>query len=726
MIDLLIRDHDGETIQRIKLSGHNCYSIGRFPDNSIVLEDIKASRKHAEIEKRENEYVLIDVGSSLGTHLNEEKIDEEILHEGDVIRIGKTKLEVIEIDLLDMEKTAEKTADTVLSEDDETMVSSSLSSPNYQKTDTTVVAPENYEKNIFSPHTSIIVEDVKTSAHQFIQSNQSNQSNQSKVLSIPEDEAGKFHLETPMLISLASLQKYPLSREETFIGRDKVCDIAIPASDNIASGKHAFIRRETDGCRLLDIGSTNGTYVNNKEVQEEELNDEDIILIGKTQFIFFQAHSFSEEAQVTIKDKTTLLLPYKQMVKSYLSQIQEKVQMLGVISELENHIFYSENLKNMVDVLFCFLVRENLFSNEVEQIAYINYHQGLHHFSIEKRKVSRRLHLSEKFLEELLLLEKNSGIKCFFLNEQKSQKNLLLFTLMSGSVFPPGFLYFEFKHNHFSEQDVQVIGAISELFSNKMEKENQIRRKRDLDIARRIQESTFHQGFFRYGQGRKLKGFGFNEPAEELGGDYFHKFWQDPYLYIFIGDVKGKGINAALIVAAINAFLTGILRSSPKPLKVIARELDEFLCQSYSDMFTTMLILQWDSDLDRVTFINLGHCSPLLCSYKEGWSFQEMEAKKMGVPLGINKKVARMPLGEEEIALAPHQFLCLYTDGVTELIDPQMRQFGLEGVKQSIGEITSNDNLDVIAESLIKKMARHRKGRKQSDDISFLLIAINE
>ncbi len=67
-------------------------TAGRHPESDIFLDDITVSRRHAEIERRGEGYVVRDVGSLNGTYLNRERIEEAALENGDEVQIGKFKL----------------------------------------------------------------------------------------------------------------------------------------------------------------------------------------------------------------------------------------------------------------------------------------------------------------------------------------------------------------------------------------------------------------------------------------------------------------------------------------------------------------------------------------------------------------------------------------------------------------------------------------------------------
>ena len=67
--------------------------LGRHPDSEISLDDITVSRRHAEVERTDNGYVVRDAGSLNGTYLNAERIDDEVvLHQGDELQVGKFRL----------------------------------------------------------------------------------------------------------------------------------------------------------------------------------------------------------------------------------------------------------------------------------------------------------------------------------------------------------------------------------------------------------------------------------------------------------------------------------------------------------------------------------------------------------------------------------------------------------------------------------------------------------
>ncbi len=83
---------DGRPVKTYPLSKH-VVTLGRLADCDVVLSDPGASRHHAEIRRENGSYVIIDLGSTNGTMVNEATVDERQLEEGDRITIGRTVLE---------------------------------------------------------------------------------------------------------------------------------------------------------------------------------------------------------------------------------------------------------------------------------------------------------------------------------------------------------------------------------------------------------------------------------------------------------------------------------------------------------------------------------------------------------------------------------------------------------------------------------------------------------
>ena len=77
-------------------SSARAVTLGRHPDSEIMLDDITVSRRHAEIERTDEGYVVADAGSLNGTYVNQERVDRAVLRHGDELQIGKFRLVLFE------------------------------------------------------------------------------------------------------------------------------------------------------------------------------------------------------------------------------------------------------------------------------------------------------------------------------------------------------------------------------------------------------------------------------------------------------------------------------------------------------------------------------------------------------------------------------------------------------------------------------------------------------
>jgi hypothetical protein len=93
-VGLLVVRHGPETGSSYRLES-TVTAVGRHPDSDIFLDDITVSRRHVELVKDDQGYLLRDVGSLNGTYVNRERVDEARLHHGDEVQIGRYRLSFV-------------------------------------------------------------------------------------------------------------------------------------------------------------------------------------------------------------------------------------------------------------------------------------------------------------------------------------------------------------------------------------------------------------------------------------------------------------------------------------------------------------------------------------------------------------------------------------------------------------------------------------------------------
>ena len=235
----------------------------------------------------------------------------------------------------------------------------------------------------------------------------------------------------------------------------------------------------------------------------------------------------------------------------------------------------------------------------------------------------------------------------------------------------------------------------------------------DMDIARSIQQGLLPS------RSPSLCGFevaGWNQPAEQTGGDYFD--WQtlpDGRLAVSLADATGHGIGPALITASCRAYARASCLSSDQDglLENLNRLLAEDLPQN---RFVTFAVAFLDPVRSHVHVLSAGH-GPILLYRRATDQIENIEAQ--GIPLGM---IAGAKYGRgTEARLASGDLLALVTDGFYEWENPDGEQFGLTRLEAVIRE-----SRDCAAEEVIAKLRSavesFCKGTEQKDDLTAVIL----
>lgn len=234
----------------------------------------------------------------------------------------------------------------------------------------------------------------------------------------------------------------------------------------------------------------------------------------------------------------------------------------------------------------------------------------------------------------------------------------------------------------------------------------------ELALARRMQLSLLPRS------APKLQGFdvaGVNVPSEMVGGDYFDYIrLTEKDLGIVVGDVAGKGIPAAFVMASLRASLR-IESVSHYAISTILSRVNDFLYESMEpDRFVTAFYGVLDLRDRFLTYANAGHNPPLLL-HADG--SRELLSEG-GLLLGAFPGAL---YHEHRIQFKKGDVLVLYTDGVSEAENPEGEQFGVERVDEIARQVAPRGSRAVIR-SLLKAIREHEKTTSLQDDITLMVI----
>lgn len=159
-----------------------------------------------------------------------------------------------------------------------------------------------------------------------------------------------------------------------------------------------------------------------------------------------------------------------------------------------------------------------------------------------------------------------------------------------------------------------------------------------------------------------------SRPARTLSGDYFDVIELDGgRLALSIADVIGKGVPAALLMSNVQASVRALAGASLSPAELAARLNASVHRSSTPGKFVTFFYGVLDGG--RLTYVNAGHCAPLLI--RASGAVERLEAG--GAVLGV---FSEWPYQDAAVTLAPGDRLVLYTDGITEAADAAQQEFG--------------------------------------------------
>src|SRR6266567_3486359 len=239
----------------------------------------------------------------------------------------------------------------------------------------------------------------------------------------------------------------------------------------------------------------------------------------------------------------------------------------------------------------------------------------------------------------------------------------------------------------------------------------------DLEIARDIQRILLPA------EAPAVNGFeisGINVPARQVSGDYFDYIKvDDQRLGVAIADVSGKGVPASLIMAICRSVLRSQAAQNPSPADVLQKVNRQLYPDINEDMFISMAYLILDHAHDGVILSRAGHDAPLL--YKSS-SQTVTPLKPPGMVLGIDSgNVFDRLTSNVAVPLERDDCLVLYTDGVTEVIDTEGDEFGVERMIQSVRASAMN-GAPAIVTRLIDDVRNFVGSHPQNDDITLIAI----
>jgi serine phosphatase RsbU (regulator of sigma subunit) len=563
-------------------------------------------------------------------------------------------------------------------------------------------------------------------------------------------------------------QRYPLDAP-CLIGRGPYNHVVL--DDTRISRQHAKISPEAGGHVVQDLNSANGTFVNEVQVKRQRLHPNDIVRFGPFRF------RFETESQPAVDKKRNRFV---EVLTSVGQEVPSSIVDSVPVSDLGNDPIVPENLGQLEDadrklkVLYRFLQSIATTLDMSELLGRITDHL-LDVFpladaaavymrdtlgDVRTREVKRRrgatpsLHLPAQFREEVVrraravlsapigtgpqpVINPNAnpnlnpnttparGVRALMGKRPGASGNSMHAPiLINGNV--EGVLHVRGGTNGstpFAQGDLDLLTGLAGLAALALqnarfhlETVRQSRLQQDLKLAEEIQKSFLPRAL------PSVEGIEFvaeYRPAFSVGGDFYDVFWLNyDRIGVFIGDVAGKGVSAALLMARIASDLRLAATIEPDPGRALEHVNRIVLDRRQHEVFVTGVYFTLDVATREITIANAGHLPPFVRRAAEG-DLRRIEAAT-GTAIGIFDE-AEYP--SERIALERDDTLVLVTDGVLEATNAAGEQFGFDRLEASLAQGSSSAR--ELGPRLFRDLRAHVGEAAQSDDITVILVGVS-
>ncbi len=278
------------------------------------------------------------------------------------------------------------------------------------------------------------------------------------------------------------------------------------------------------------------------------------------------------------------------------------------------------------------------------------------------------------------------------------------------------------RDDSFDQDDIDVISTFgdnvmiaienSRLFEKSIERE---RLQRDMLLAREMQQKLLPQVL---PVDRRYELSAISIPAQEVGGDYYDiVYLENEKIGIAVGDVSGKGVSAAFVMAEVKGIFQSLSKLTESPANFLVQANNALSGNIDKKSFISLVYVILDPVASRLKISRAGHC-PMLFFSEGNIKF----VQPTGIGLGLTSKtIFEETIKEEEIILKNGDICVFYTDGVTEARNNRNEEFGVERLGEVVRE-AQRDSAEKIREALIQAVQHHSGNGIHTDDITVVVL----
>jgi len=237
--------------------------------------------------------------------------------------------------------------------------------------------------------------------------------------------------------------------------------------------------------------------------------------------------------------------------------------------------------------------------------------------------------------------------------------------------------------------------------------------EKEIGVAGEIQSSLIPHAF---PDTDRYELYGFSIPAKGVGGDYYDYIdFGKNKIALTMFDVSGKGVPAALIMVMIRSILRTIASLDAETKHVLERLNNTIAQEIVEDRYATGFYLLYDAEKGLMNYTNAGH-GPLILYRASEDTFHFLDTE--GMPVGIMPDVT---YGQDFTTLESGDIAVLYTDGITEAMNLQHEEFGMERL-QNVIRTYKRESAREIANKILEEVNRFVGNAPQHDDETLLIL----
>jgi sigma-B regulation protein RsbU (phosphoserine phosphatase) len=244
--------------------------------------------------------------------------------------------------------------------------------------------------------------------------------------------------------------------------------------------------------------------------------------------------------------------------------------------------------------------------------------------------------------------------------------------------------------------------------------------RRDLEGAKQVQQAFFPPATLSI---PCLSCETFYQPARGIGGDYYDLLaLEDGRWGIAIGDVSGKGISAALIMASLQASLRAQAQRPHEDLSELIGGVNRLVYESSPpDFFATLFYAEYKPATRILNYVNAGHNAPVIVRPRNG-SCEIFRLDSASMPVGISEE---LELGSAAFHFQVDDMLVAYTDGITEAQNRDGEHWGRQRLEKLL-QSYSHETPEQIIDRILNEISTFANGHPQQDDATLVVMGVQE